>query len=92
MSSGENESATPTADSGLTKFESTQVAGIVVVETEFPPATITPQHAGTSIGSSNSTPAEYFTIERKGKTPSRKKKLGKKRKTKKRILQLWCHL
>ena len=40
MSFGEKESATPTADTGVTGPESTQVAGIVVVETESPPATL----------------------------------------------------
>ena len=39
MSFGEKESSTP-ADSGLTRLESTQVAGIVVVETESLPATL----------------------------------------------------
>ena len=40
MSSGEKKSATPTADSGLTRPESTQVTEIVVVKTESPPATL----------------------------------------------------
>ena len=40
MLSEENKSATPTADSGLTRPELTQVAKIVVVETESPPATL----------------------------------------------------
>ena len=40
MSSGESESVTTTADSGLTGPESTQVSGTVVVETESPPATL----------------------------------------------------
>ena len=40
MSFAEKDSTTPTADSGLIKPESTQVLGIVVVETEFSPATL----------------------------------------------------
>ncbi len=40
MSSGEKDSATPTADSCLTGPDSTPVSGIVVVETESPPATL----------------------------------------------------
>ena len=38
MSSGEKDSVTPTTDSGLTGPISTQVLGIVVVDTESPPA------------------------------------------------------
>ena len=40
MSSGENHSVKPTADSGLAGPESTPVLGIVVVKTESPPATL----------------------------------------------------
>ena len=76
MSSREKDSVTPTADTDLTGPESTQIAGIVVVETESPPVILSRRHTPVRQSAQAARLLLSTSRSKKGKKPSRKKKLG----------------